>query len=128
MLVIGYRSTELTREHPLTSTLAELTHVPNARSTLEGFAPGEISEYIATITGGDIDAAVVEALEARTDGNPLFVSEIIRMMIPDPSSLRAPVRLPDEIPEGVQEAITRRVGALSSPCRATLDAAHDSSA
>jgi tetratricopeptide (TPR) repeat protein len=124
VLVVGYRSTEITRAHPLAPALAELTRVPNARRlTLEGFAPGEISEYLARVTGGDVDAAVVDALDARTDGNPLFVSELVRLIVADAAAARAPVRLPDEIPEGVQEAIARRVEVLSTRCRGVLDVA-----
>ena len=121
VLVVGYRSTELTHEHPLTVALADLTRSPGARRiNLEGLTPGEISEYLERVTGGDVDPAVVDAIEARTDGNPLFVSELVRLILADQSTTRAPVRLPDEIPEGVQEAIARRVAALvgTLPCDA----------
>ena len=123
-LVVSYRSTEVTPDHAVAATLAELSRVPNAcRLTLAGFAPGEISEYIARVTGGEAESAIVDALEARTDGNPLFVGEIVRIMVGDARSLRARVRLPDEIPAGVQEAITWRVATLSTVCRSTLDTA-----
>ena len=110
VLVVGYRSTELTHEHPLTVALADLTRSQGARRIhLEGLTPGEISEYLERVTGGDVDPAVVDAIEDRTDGNPLFVSELVRLILADQSTNSVPVRLPDEIPEGVQEAIARRV-------------------
>jgi tetratricopeptide (TPR) repeat protein len=124
MFVVGYRSTEMTREHPLTATLADLTRIPGARRiNLEGLTPGEISEYLARVTGADVDSSVIDALEARTDGNPLFVSELVRLMLRDASATRAAVRFPEEIPEGVQEAIARRAAELSQSCRATLEMA-----
>ena len=124
ILVVSYRSTEVTREHALGPTLAELSRVSGARRlSLEGLGPGEISEYVALVTGREVDPAVVETLEARTDGNPLFVSEIIRLMLGDVSSVASSVRLPDEIPVGVREAIARRVARLSKSCRAMLESA-----
>jgi tetratricopeptide (TPR) repeat protein len=124
VLVVGYRSTELTHDHPLTVALADLTRSPRCRRiNLAGLTPGEIAEYLERVTGGEVDSAVVEALEARTDGNPLFVSELVRLMLTDRVATRTPVRLPDEIPEGVHELIARRVAALSDRCRATLDIA-----
>ncbi len=122
-LVVSYRSTEVTPEHPLASTLAELTRVPGARRvTLEGLAPGEISEYVAQVTGTGVKQSVVDALDARTEGNPLFVSEIIRLMLAEGLTTGA-MEMPDEIPEGVHETIARRVARLSSPCRDALHTA-----
>ena len=83
----------------------------------------ERSRSTSRVTGAEAESAVVDALEERTEGNPLFVSEIVSIMLGDARSERAPVRLPDEIPDGVQEAITRRVATLSAECRATLDTA-----
>jgi tetratricopeptide (TPR) repeat protein len=124
VLVVAYRSTELNREHALAATLAELTRVPDARRIgLEGLARGEISEYITRVTGDDVDASVIDAVEARTDGNPLFVSEVIRLMLADSSATSVSGGLHAEIPEGVLEAIARRVANLSERCRAVLDAA-----
>ena len=124
VLVVVYRSTEVTPEHPLTAAIADLTRVPSSRRlSLEGLTPGELSEYVAQVIGRDVDDAVIAALDARTEGNPLFVSEIIRLMLSEGSAVSGSVAMPDEIPEGVHETIARYVARLSPECREALDSA-----
>ena len=74
-----------------------------------------------TNTAAADNPAVVDALEARTDGNPLFVSELVRLMLSGPIATYGCARLPEQIPEGVQEAIALRAAELSTRCRVVLD-------
>ena len=61
---------------------------------------------------------LVEALYGRTEGNPLFVNEILRML--NPEEISGTQTAPSLIPEGVKEAISRRLDHVSEGCNQVL--------
>ena len=60
---------------------------------------------------------VVRDLHARTGGNPLFVAELAR------AAADAPAEAATAVPEGVREAVLRRLTPLGDESRRALDAA-----
>ena len=82
LLVVGaYRNVDPSLGDPLAATLSELVREPVTRSiTLDGLAEGQVGAYIATTVGVEPQAATVTEIHARTDGNPLFVGEIVRLL------------------------------------------------
>ena len=138
LLVIGaYRDVELSRQHPLSRTLGELT-----RSAEGGFQRVLLRGLDRKMWGGSSSWAsgiippsgMVEAVHRQTEGNPLFVTEVVRLLvqegalIPGPSpSGRGVAQGRGEadswnvrIPEGVREVIGRRLDRLSERCNETL--------
>lgn len=120
VLVIGtYRDTELSRQHPLFETLAELGRSPAfSRIELGGLSERETEELIAAAAGGAASAQLVNAIHARTEGHPLFLEEILRFMLDtrglhpaDPAFDDS--RLLHRIPAGVREVIGKRLNRLS---------------
>jgi tetratricopeptide (TPR) repeat protein len=124
VVVLGaYRNVELDPDHPLTSSLAELSrqratsHVP-----LFGLSGVEVAHMIEETAGVTPSESVVATVRRETEGNPLFVSEVIRLLaaegglerIDDPAALRL------AIPEGIREVIGRRVDRLSAECSRIL--------
>jgi predicted ATPase len=83
LLVIGtYRDMELSRQHPLTETLAELTRErPPQRLLLRGLAHAEVEHFVAVTAGVPLPQVLVEALLAQTEGNPLFLTEVVRLLM-----------------------------------------------
>ena len=75
LLVVGtYRDTELSRQHPLFDTLAELARTDLCqRIELRGLSVQETEEFAAAAGGGLASAALVSALYKRTEGHPLFL-------------------------------------------------------
>ena len=120
MLVLGtYRDTELSRQHPLSETLAELARSPAFhRIELAGLSNRETEEFMAAATGGAASANFVSAIHARTEGHPLFLEETLRFMM-DGRALQAFGSLSDDphllvkIPSGVREVIGKRLNRLS---------------
>ena len=121
-----YRDVELSRQHPLAETLGQLAREPVfRRETLRGLTRDETQHFIETVAGTAPPGQVVEAVFARTEGNPFFMTEIIRLMtdqgdltfseIADDGNLR--------IPEGVREVIGRRLNRLSDQCNQVLTTA-----
>ena len=77
LLVASYRPDELHRRHPLRPLLAELERVRALRIDLSGLTRDELREQLEDILGAAPDAALVERLYARSEGNPLFTEELL---------------------------------------------------
>ena len=82
-----------------------------SRIRLQGLAP-RVAEYVELAGAGATDIA--ERLYAETEGNPLFVTETIRLL-----ELEQELRIPDS----VREVIARRLRHLSPSCLVVLETA-----
>jgi predicted ATPase/class 3 adenylate cyclase/DNA-binding CsgD family transcriptional regulator len=141
LLLVGtYRANELSRQHPLSNTLGALARVPHAaRIHLVGLNSDEVHHFIATAAGTAPPAWLARSLHSQTEGNPLFLREIIRFLeqegVLDRDRAMPLTALPPaiRIPEGVREVIGRRLNLLSDSCNRVLtlaavigrDFAHD---
>ncbi|MDM0115419.1 AAA family ATPase [Variovorax sp. J22R133] len=131
LLVIGsYRDTELSRQHPLFETLAELGRLPVfSRIELSGLSERETGEFIDAASGGNASARLANAIHARTEGHPLFLEETLRFMLDTgggPQPLEAhedDLRLLQKIPAGVREVIGKRLNRLSESALRVLSIA-----
>ena len=120
LLVLGaYRDVDPMVAEPLAATLVELAREPVTEHVrMDGLGETELSEYIERVTAVVPPTAVVEAIQAKTEGNPLFVAELVRLLSSDGSLADAQPEL--RIPPGVRAVIARRVGRLSERCRELL--------
>src|SRR5215210_1307930 len=81
MVLAAYRDTETGTGQALDRALAELVKEPVvSRISLTGLRRAEIADYIGLSAGRPAPDAVVEAIHARTEGNPLFVAETVRLL------------------------------------------------
>jgi class 3 adenylate cyclase len=82
LLLVGtYRDVEVDRHHRLSGTLAELFRQPvTTRVALGGLHQGQVGRFIANVAGIDPAADLVTALHGQTEGNPYFVSELVRLL------------------------------------------------
>jgi predicted ATPase len=126
LLVLGtYRDVELSRQHPLTETLAELTRERSvSRLLLRGLSREDVARFLAATTGILSSPALVEAIHAQTEGNPLFLTEVVRWLLQE-GQLTPEHAPPHQIltlglPSGVREVIGKRLNRLSSPCNHLL--------
>jgi hypothetical protein len=120
LLVLGtYRDVELGRQHPLAQTLAELARAQvGTRVLLRGLGEPEVARYIEMTAGRKPSATLVAAVFRETEGNPFFVSEVVRLLVADG-------RLQESgdtsswtvaIPQSVREVVGRRLDRLSEEC------------
>jgi class 3 adenylate cyclase/DNA polymerase III delta prime subunit len=127
ILVIGtYRDVELGRRHPLAETLADLAHLQlSSRVLLRGLEQADVSRFIELSAGKSAGESLVSAVYRETEGNPFFVNEVVRL-------LASEGRLDDpktsgtwsvEIPQGIREAVGRRLNQLSEECNDVLSVA-----
>lgn len=116
--IVGtYRSTDLDRSHPLAAMLADLHRDGTVnRLQLSGLDEDDVSAYVAE--AGYDDEELARALASVTGGNPFFLIEALRHVDEsgghwDPSTL----------PQGVREAVSRRLSRLPVETNKALAAA-----
>jgi DNA-binding CsgD family transcriptional regulator len=128
LLMVGtYRATELSRQHPLSNTLGGLARVPHiARVDLPGLSVEEAQAFITAAAGTTPPAWFTRSLHQQTEGNPLFLREIVRFL-EQQGILNAEIEAPDaalprviRVPEGLKEVIGRRLNLLSPACNEVL--------
>ena len=122
MVLLGtYRDVELSTDHPLTTTLPELLRASGAtRIPLHGLTEADVARLIEPIPRLHGLSGLVTAIHQRTDGNPLFVQECIRLLESENPLSRGAVERRWPIPEGIREVIGRRIDRLSSGCTELL--------
>jgi DNA-binding CsgD family transcriptional regulator/tetratricopeptide (TPR) repeat protein len=100
LLVGTFRSDELHRLHPLRGLLAQLTRNRRVqRLELPRFTRAEVAGQLAGLLGADPPARLVEAIYARSEGNPFFTEELLLVGGDGPGAL----------PPSLQEVLLTRV-------------------
>ncbi len=129
LLVVGtYRDVELSRQHPLSETLAQLSREPVfQRELLRGLSPEDAGRFIEATTGVQPHPRLAETIYAHTEGNPFFMTEVVQLLS-EQDALTAIAGettglLDVRIPEGVREVIGQRLNRLSEDCNKTLSTA-----
>ena len=108
LLVVGtYRSTDLRRSHPLAGILADLHRDGTTdRINLTGLPAEDVSAYLRA--AGHDDRRLGDALSTVTSGNPFFLIEVLRHVEETGGNWD-----PTTLPQGVREAVDRRLSRLS---------------
>src|SRR5262249_46760124 len=133
LLVIGtYRDLEVDRAHPLAHVLPRIRSSAHFDSVhLTGLTTTEVEQLMTYAGVTDAGASVAEAVRKRTDGNPLFVGEVARILrqgraFTPESGNWSPVeraQLLGRVPDGLREAISRHLGRLSPTTNRLLSVA-----
>jgi hypothetical protein len=131
LLVVGnYRDVEVDRAHPLSGVLAELRRgAAFLRVPLRGLTPDEVHRMLGAIAGQDVSWSLAEAVHRQTEGNPLFVQEVLRYLAEEGLVQREEGHwqrtgaLEDHIPEGLRDVIGKRLSRLSEAANQVLTTA-----
>jgi DNA-binding CsgD family transcriptional regulator len=128
LLVVGiYRQTEVDSEHPLLVTLADLTRAPGRRFLLGGLDEAEVASFVALVATVEPAPELAAAVHRQTDGNPFFVTEVVRLLASQDrlgqAGTRSSALAAAELPEGVKAVVAERLGRLSDDCRRVLEVA-----
>jgi DNA-binding SARP family transcriptional activator len=120
MIVGAYRDVDPTLADPLRTTLMQLAREPVTRSLeLTGLGEAEVARFLELAAPGAPAADLAPAVHAETEGNPLFVGEILRLLTAE-QRLDEPATAPLAIPQSVREVIGRRLRHLSYGCNELL--------
>ncbi|MCH8226098.1 MAG: AAA family ATPase, partial [Chloroflexi bacterium] len=135
VLIIGtYRDMELSRQHPLSRTLGELNRERLfQRVLLRGLDQDDVARFIELASGVSPPSGLAERVHRQTEGNPFFVTEVVRLLVQEgelsahsesePGNDRDTDSWNVRIPEGVREVIGLRLGHLSERCNQILTVA-----
>jgi tetratricopeptide (TPR) repeat protein len=133
LLLLGtYRDIEVDRTHPLSSSLADLRRLPSFnRVLLRGLNADEVRRMLASLAGQEVPWSLAEAVHRQTEGNPLFVQEVVRYLAEEGVFVRdkgrwqskgdTPVEM--RIPDGLRDVIGKRLSSLSESCNKVLSVA-----
>lgn len=130
LLVVGcYSDTEVPRGHPTADLLADLRGTEGAiHISLDGLSDDESALLLNDAAGHAVPPDVVDALHDQTDGNPLFLVEILKG-VEDPTSdpvASSAVTGADithvDLPERARDVVARRVRRLPEDVGSVLAA------
>jgi len=116
----------------LSAALAELRRVSTyGRVLLRGLNADEVRQMLWSLTGEDVPWGLAEAVHRQTEGNPLFVQEVVRylaeegLITPEEGRWRPTGETPlaMSIPEGLRDVIGKRLSLLSPECNRLLSVA-----
>jgi DNA-binding CsgD family transcriptional regulator len=110
VLVVTFRTDELHRQHPLRPLLAQLLREETVtRLDLAPFAREDLALALADILGGAPDAALMDALFERSQGNPFFAEQLLAAGVEVaslPELLRDVLLVPlDELPASAVQVL-----------------------
>ena len=133
LLIVGtYRDVEVDRSHPLSAALAELRRVSTyGRVLLRGLNADEVRRMLESISRQSVPWGLAEVVHRQTEGNPLFVQEVVRYVSEEGLITRKEGRwrltrdtpLEMSIPEGLRDVIGKRLSLLSPECNQLLSVA-----
>ena len=119
LVVCAYRDVDPALGDPLSSALAELVREAHTvHIQLDRLTERDVADYVELSTGVEPAGWVVSAIHGETDGNPLFVAEVVRLLAREGGMAAPDARL--RIPAGVRAVIGRRVARLSRRCQDLL--------
>ncbi len=118
LLMLGtYRDAEVTRQHPLSDTLAELhRHASVQRLLLGGFSTTETAQFVAAAIG-TASTELAAVLYEQTEGHPLYLAELARNFQQARGASSGSARFDvSRVPKGVREVIGARLNRLGPGC------------
>jgi tetratricopeptide (TPR) repeat protein len=132
LIVMIQRDTEVADDHPAAETLAALHREPGVeRASLGGLGVDALGALLETAGGqalGTGGRVLRDRLAAETDGNPFFVTEVLRHLVEtgairqgdDGRWIADTGSAPLSLPTSVREVVTQRVARLGDQARQTL--------
>ena len=127
LLIATLREEPRGRSHPLSRTLPLLARLPHATTvSLDRLSREEVAELVQRRIGRPAPVRLVADLLARTEGNPLFLHEALRLL-EDQGQLAHPELVArwrlDQLPNRTLDVVRRRLETLSEEAHALLEAA-----
>jgi transcriptional regulator with XRE-family HTH domain len=132
VLIVGtYRDLEVDHKHPLSTALAQLRRTGYfERVRLRGLTADEVHLLLRDLGFAD-KPGLADVVYRRTEGNPLFVHEVVRLLAANGPAGRARARGSSSaewsslagVPDGLREMIALRLSRLSDEAKRVLRAA-----
>jgi DNA-binding CsgD family transcriptional regulator len=109
-IVVTYRTDDMYRRHPLRPVVAELTRLPSVISVAVGpLGPAAMAEHLTSLSGQQLDAAVLDSLITRAEGNAYYAEELLAASCAG-----------SELPAGLADLLLARTERLSPAAQQVL--------
>ena len=120
LVLAALRDVDPVPGRPLAALLAEVAREPGTRRlSLRGLAEPDVAAYVEQTAPEISSPELVAALHEQTEGNPLFVGEMVRLL-PLEGLGSKPAGSGIGVPQTVRDAIARRLAHLSDGCQGML--------
>jgi len=123
LVIAAYRTLEADNHTDLSTTLSRLSLSPRfSQHSLEGLSLDDVAKLLSVHTRVSLPTALIKSVSQQSDGNPLFVVEVAKMLTKKPSDVPLPVAgYQFEIPNSLREVILTRLNTLSkNECKTLL--------
>jgi DNA-binding SARP family transcriptional activator len=119
-LVVTFRETDVSPE--VSEALSALARVPgHRRVALGGLRTADVADLVSSVVGAAIEESVAERLRDRTDGNPFFLTELIKLLSSEGRLTAGDVE--GRVPSVVSDVIRSRVLRLPADTQSLLSVA-----
>ena len=109
-IVVTYRTDDMYRRHPLRPVVAELTRLPSVTTVALGpLSPAAMAEHLTTLSGRALDAAMLESVITRAEGNAYYAEELLAASCDG-----------SELPAGLADLLLARAERLSPAAQQVL--------
>ena len=124
ILIVGtYRDVEVRQSSELGKLIGDLIREGRTVS-IPGLSQAEVGEFVERSSAKTADDKLVADLYRATDGNPLFVDGVVRLLAAEGKLERTGFDGSSfKIPDGVRESIRRQLAALSNEANSLLSIA-----
>jgi len=112
-----YRDPDPDRNGEEDVRLTDLSRTASVRVALRGLAAADVASYVRSTADLEPPPSVVDAIVRETEGNPLFVGEVVRLLAAE-GLIDRPVHASWHltVPRGVRDVIGRRLRHVSPEC------------
>jgi predicted ATPase/class 3 adenylate cyclase len=127
-ILATYRDTEVFPERPFTAALGDLHRQPRTQELrVQRLTREAVGDLLRAYGGRDAPRRFLDLLIAETEGNVLFVEQVLkhltelgRVFDAEGGWLKDVDIAEDEVPHGVKHIIARRLARVSADCRRVL--------
>ena len=127
LLVVGtYRDTEINEQSDLSISLGQMAREPGfCHLRLPRLREHEVIELVTGLTEGPSDPAFTKSVFRRTEGNPLYIHQMVRFFVHSETEIYISSQLSERppLPEPLKLVIYSRLNRLGNVQRRIIEAA-----
>jgi DNA-binding winged helix-turn-helix (wHTH) protein/tetratricopeptide (TPR) repeat protein len=126
MILASFREAELRMDTQRYDVASNVLHDPETRVVaLKGFTLEEVEEFVTAFTGSAASPETVQELREKTAGNPLFLTQVLQLMLakPEHGSMAARGCVDLAVPRRIQDLIAQQLSSLPDGCMKLLEIA-----
>lgn len=112
VVLVATRSTDAQVRSVLAETLAGLARFGARRVDLAGLDAPSVKAWVEAQAGVSLAPGMADRLVARTDGNPFYVTELVRLLVAEGSLADPDAPAWRAVPTGVREVVRHRLAQL----------------